>query len=120
MYLDNPLQYQTGRGGAKDAALYGTINDLLPEKKGWTNVQIAEFTGHPCDTIAWVLREGVAKALKAHQRIRAVAVYDAQLTEWLKWNRRKSRVSWQGAVVHISQCTEEDVRCCPHGPFPPE
>ena len=51
------------------------------QHKGWTNVQIAEFTGHHRDTIARVLREDVEKALKALQRIRAVAVYDAQITE---------------------------------------
>ena len=66
------------------------------KQKGWANVQIAEFTGHHRDTIARVLREDVAKALKARQRSRAVAVYDAQITEWLKQNWRKSRVTWQG------------------------
>src|SRR5579863_6719361 len=54
------------------------------KQKGWPNVQIAEFTSHHRDTIARVLREDVEKAPKGRQRTSAVAVYDAQLTQWLK------------------------------------
>jgi IS30 family transposase len=38
------------------------------KQKGWTNVQIAEFTGHHRDTIARVLREEVDKKPKTRQR----------------------------------------------------
>jgi transposase len=51
--------------------------------KGWTNVQIAEFTGHHRDTIARVLREEVDKHPQPRQRVSAVAVYDAQISGWL-------------------------------------
>jgi transposase len=51
--------------------------------KGWTNVQIAEFTGHHRDTIARVLREDVDKHPQPRQRASAVAVFDAQITNWL-------------------------------------
>ena len=34
------------------------------KQKGWTNVQIAEFTGHHRDTVAQVLREEVEKKPK--------------------------------------------------------
>jgi hypothetical protein len=51
--------------------------------KGWTNVQIAEFTGHHRDTIARVLREEVDKQPQPRQRVSAVAVFDAQITSWL-------------------------------------
>jgi len=53
------------------------------KQKGWTNVQIAEFTGHHRDTIARVLREDVDKQPKTRQRTSAVAVFDAQITSWL-------------------------------------
>ena len=48
------------------------------KQKGWTNVQIAEFTGHHRDTIARVLREAVEKQPKTRHRSSAVAVFDAQ------------------------------------------
>lgn len=60
--------------------------------KGWTNVQIAEFTGHHRDTIARVLREDVQKAPKARQRESRVAVYEGKLAEWLKQNLPVSRM----------------------------
>src|SRR5437764_59252 len=60
--------------------------------KGWTNVQIAECTGHHRDTIARVLREDVEKAPKGRQRESRVAVYEAQLAEWLKQNLPVSRM----------------------------
>src|SRR5437764_12204639 len=56
------------------------------KQKGWTNVQIAEFTGHHRDTIARVLREEVAKKPKTRERTSAVAVFDAQIAEWLDQN----------------------------------
>jgi transposase len=53
------------------------------KQKGWTNVQIAEFTGHHRDTIARVLREEVEKQPKTRNRSSAVAVFDAQIAQWL-------------------------------------
>ena len=53
------------------------------KQKGWTNVQIAEFTGHHRDTIARVLREEVDKKPKTRTRSSAVAVFDVQIREWL-------------------------------------
>ena len=56
--------------------------------KGWTNVQIAEFTGHHRDTIARVLREDVVKHPQTRNRSSAVAVFDAQIADWRErmWN----------------------------------
>ncbi len=56
------------------------------KQKGWTNVQIAEFTGHHRDTIARVLREDVEKKPKTRNRSSAVVVFDAQIREWLDKN----------------------------------
>src|SRR6266852_1478648 len=56
------------------------------KQKGWTNVQIAEFTGHHRDTIARVLREEVDKKPKTRQRSSAVAVFDTQIVAWLDEN----------------------------------
>ncbi len=53
------------------------------KQKGWTNVQIAECTGHHWDTIARVLREEVDKKPKTRTRSSAVAVFDTQIREWL-------------------------------------
>ncbi len=53
------------------------------KQKGWTNVQIAEFTGHHRDTIARVLREDVDKQPQPRHRESQVAVFDAQITSWL-------------------------------------
>ncbi len=53
------------------------------KQKGWTNVQIAEFTGHHRDTVARVLREEVEKQPKTRNRRSAVAVFDAQIAEWI-------------------------------------
>ena len=61
------------------------------KQKGWTNVQIAEFTGHHRDTIARVLREEVEKHPKTRNRSSAVAVFDAQIAEWLDKNVLVSR-----------------------------
>jgi IS30 family transposase len=47
------------------------------KQKGWTNVQIAECTGHHRDTIARVLREDVEK--QPRHRSSAAAVFDAQI-----------------------------------------
>ena len=38
------------------------------KQKGWTNVQIAEFTGHHRNTVAQVLREEVEKKSKTRNR----------------------------------------------------
>ena len=56
------------------------------KQKGWSNVQIAEFTGHHRDTIARVLREEVDKKPKTRERESRVAVFDAQIAEWLDQN----------------------------------
>ncbi len=60
--------------------------------KGWTKVQIAEFTGHHRDTIARVLREDVDKHPHTRNRSSAVAVFDAQIAEWLDQNVLVSRM----------------------------
>jgi transposase len=62
------------------------------KQKGWTNVQIAEFTGHHRDTIARVLREEVDKQPKTRTRSSAVAVFDAQIAQWLDQNLLVSRM----------------------------
>ena len=56
------------------------------KQKGWSNVQIAEFTGHHRDTVARVLREEVDKKPKTRERTSAVAVFDTQIGEWLDQN----------------------------------
>lgn len=53
------------------------------KKKGWTNAQIADFTGHHRDTIAKVLKEEVDKKPQSRSRESAVAAYDAQIEQWL-------------------------------------
>ena len=62
------------------------------KQKGWTNVQIAECTGHHRDTIARVLREDVDKQPKTRTRTSATAVFDAQIAEWLDKNLLVSRM----------------------------
>jgi transposase len=62
------------------------------KQKGWTNVQIAEFTGHHRDTIARVLREDVEKQSQPRHRSSAAAVFDAQIREWLDQNLLVSRM----------------------------
>ena len=62
------------------------------KQKGWTNVQIAEFTGHHRDTIARVLREDVEKQPQTRHRSSAAAVFDAQIAEWLDQNLLVSRM----------------------------
>src|SRR5437870_5625302 len=62
------------------------------KQKGWTNVQIAEFTGHQRDTIARVLREDVDTQPKTRNRTSAVAVFDAQIAQWLDKNLLVSRM----------------------------
>src|SRR2546427_6930820 len=54
------------------------------KQKGWTHVQIAEFTGHHRDTVARVLREEVEKKPQTRERSSAVAVFDAQIAQWLE------------------------------------
>jgi transposase len=53
------------------------------KQKGWSNVQIAEFTGHHRDTIARVLREEVDKRPQTRQRSSAVAAFDQEINTWL-------------------------------------
>jgi len=67
-----------------------TIYNL--KQKGWTNVQIAECTGHHRDTIARVLREDVEKQPQPRHRSSAAAVFDAQIREWLDHNLLVSRM----------------------------
>jgi transposase len=62
------------------------------KQKGWTNVQIAEFTGHHRDTIARVLREDVDKQPKMRNRSSTVAVFDVQIANWLDKNLLVSRM----------------------------
>src|SRR5260221_8121109 len=62
------------------------------KQKGWTNVQIAEFTGHHRDTVARVLREEVEKQPKTRNRSSAVAVFDAQIAQWLEKKLPVSRM----------------------------
>ena len=62
------------------------------KQKGWTNVQIAEFTGHHRDTIARALREDVDKLPKTRNRSSAVAVFDAQIAQWLDKNLLVTRM----------------------------
>ncbi len=54
--------------------------------KGWTNVQIAEFTGHHRDTIAKVLKEAVDKKPQTRQRESRVDVFRPQIASWLDQN----------------------------------
>jgi len=54
--------------------------------KGWTNVQIAEFTGHHRDTIARVLQEAVEKKPQTRQRESRVDVFRSQIASWLDQN----------------------------------
>src|SRR6266536_5596180 len=56
------------------------------KQKGWTNVQIAEFTGHHRDTIARVLQEAVEKKPKTRQRSSAADVFRPQIATWLDQN----------------------------------
>lgn len=46
------------------------------KKKGWTNVQIADFTGHHRDTIARVLKEAVDKNPQPRARESAISIYE--------------------------------------------
>jgi transposase len=62
------------------------------KQKGWSNVQIAEFTGHHRDTVARVLREEVDKKPKTRERTSVIAIFDAQLAEWLDQNVPVSRM----------------------------
>lgn len=53
------------------------------KQKGWSNVQIAEFTGHHRDTIAKVLKEPVDQAPKKRERTSTIDVFQAQIQAWL-------------------------------------
>jgi transposase len=54
------------------------------KQKGWSNVQIAEFTGHHCDMIAKVLKEPVKQRPKKRERASAIDVFHAQISAWLE------------------------------------
>src|SRR5436305_8177044 len=71
------------------------------KQKGWTNVQIAEFTGHHRDTVARVLREEVDKQPKTRNRSSAVAVFDAQIAQWLDKNLPVTR------MLELARANEE-------------
>jgi transposase len=62
------------------------------KQKGWTNVQIAEFTGHHRDTMARVLREEVDKKPNTRNRSSAVAIFETQIGEWLDTNLPVTRM----------------------------
>jgi transposase len=53
------------------------------KQKGWSNVQIAEFTGHHRETIAKVLKEPIDQAPKERDRTSAIAVFEPQIQAWL-------------------------------------
>lgn len=53
------------------------------KQKGWSNVQIAEFTGHHRDTVAKVLKEPVDQHPKKRERASALDVFQAQISAWL-------------------------------------
>lgn len=69
------------------------------KQKGWTNVQIAEFTGHHRDTIAKALKEEVDQKPKKRNRKSAVSVFDAHIQEWLEQNLPVIRM-FEMARVH--------------------
>ncbi len=49
------------------------------KQKGWSNVQIAEFTGHHRDTIAKVLKEPADQPPKKRERPSALSIFEAQI-----------------------------------------
>ncbi len=53
------------------------------KQKGWSNVQIAEFTGHHRDTVAKVLKEPVEQRPKKRERSSVLDVFQAQISAWL-------------------------------------
>src|SRR5215472_9872118 len=53
------------------------------KQKGWSNVQIAEFTGHHRGTIAQVLKEPIDQAPKPRERTSAIAVFEPHIQGWL-------------------------------------
>lgn len=53
------------------------------KQKGWSNVQIAEFTGHHRDTVAKVLKEPVDQRPKQRERTSTIDVFQAQIQTWL-------------------------------------
>ncbi len=54
------------------------------KQKGWSNVQIAEFTGHHRDTVAKVLKEPVDQHPKQRERTSTIDVLQAQISAWLE------------------------------------
>jgi hypothetical protein len=62
------------------------------KKRGWSNQQIAEFTGHHRDTIARVLREPVDRLPAPRSRPSAIQMFDEQITQWLENHRSSTRM----------------------------
>jgi transposase len=62
------------------------------KKKGWTNTQIAAFTGHHRETIARVLREPIERAPQARQRHSIAAPFAPQVQQWLGQGLRVTRM----------------------------
>src|SRR5689334_13009780 len=54
------------------------------KQNGWSNVQIAEFTGHHRDTIAKVLKEPVEQRPKKRERKSSIDIFAAQISAWLE------------------------------------
>ena len=53
------------------------------KQRGWTNQQIAAFTGHHRDTVARVLRESLEKEPARRQRRALAAAFEVQIQQWL-------------------------------------
>jgi transposase len=62
------------------------------KKKGWSNSQIAGFTGHHRDTIARVLREPVDRTPAPRERQSAIAVFDEEITQRLAQGLSSTRM----------------------------
>lgn len=52
-------------------------------QKGWSKVEIAQFTGHHRDTITRVLKEPIDQQPARRQRTSAIAVFAPQIATWL-------------------------------------
>ncbi len=62
------------------------------KKKGWTNTQIAAFTGHHRETIARVLREPIERPPQPRQRHSIAEPFAAQVRQWLGRGLRVTRM----------------------------
>lgn len=52
-------------------------------QKGWTKIEIAQFTGHHRDTISRVLKEPIDQQPASRQRTSTIAVFAPQIATWL-------------------------------------